>query len=67
MAGPAVPQARNNQTHLEREVAALTAISELELSEAQLKAIEPICKDAAVHAAPTSAPAGSDRYCSWGF
>jgi hypothetical protein len=58
----AAPQARNNQTHLEREVAALTTVSELELTDAQLRAIEPICKEAAVHAPPTSAPAGSDRY-----
>lgn len=58
----AAPEARNNQTHLEREVAALTTISELELSEAQLRAIAPICKESAVHANPTSAAAGSDRY-----
>lgn len=58
----AAPQGRNNQTRLEREVAALTTISELELSEAQLKAIEPICKEAAVRAPATTAPAGSDRY-----
>jgi hypothetical protein len=58
----AAPQARNNQTHLEREVAALTMISELELTELQLKAIEPICKEATVRAPATTAPAGTDRY-----
>jgi hypothetical protein len=58
----AAPQARNNQTHLEREVAALTTFSELELSEAQLKAIEPICKETAVRAPASTAPAASDRY-----
>ena len=62
----AAPPARNQQTHLEREIAALTMISELELTEDQLKAIEPICKETAVKAPSTTGPATSKHACVTG-
>ena len=55
-------QARNNETRLEREVAALVAIHELMLTDEQLKSIQPICKDVAVEVAPSTAPAGTNGY-----
>src|SRR5581483_5160538 len=55
-------QARNNQTRLEREVAALAAIHDLMLTEDQLKALEPIAKDCAAEAASSTAPAASQGY-----
>jgi hypothetical protein len=55
-------QARNSESRLEREVAALVAIHELMLTDDQLKAIQPICKDVAVEVPPSTAPAGSKGY-----
>src|SRR5580704_16819369 len=54
--------ARNNQTRLEREIAALTAIDDFGLTDDQLKSIQPMCKESNDKAAATTAPAASDAY-----
>jgi hypothetical protein len=55
-------QARNIQTRLEREVAALSTIHDLGLSDEQLKAIQPLCKEAASERGPSTEPTGSNVY-----
>ena len=51
-----------NQTRLEREIAALTAIDGFGLTGDQLKSIQPMCKESNDKAVATTAPAASDAY-----
>lgn len=62
MSRAAGPGPRANQSRLEREVAALTAIYDFSLTPEQLTALQSICKNTAASAPVSTAPPAGDNY-----